>query len=70
MKLSLSDLIEELIDARNELNTAIEVNEKERDEYLDNGGMSWGWAGRHFYDDISEAQEKVNKIKKQIDEII
>jgi hypothetical protein len=66
MKKRLSDLIEELADAKAELRKANEVEEIARHDYT---GVSWGYHGSAYMQDINEAEAKIAEIKKQIDEL-
>lgn len=65
----LSDLIEELFEAKADLRDREEENEKAWSAYQDTGGRSWGYYGQSYYDAISEAKSRVEDIKEKIDSI-
>lgn len=63
----LSDLIEELTEAKMALSEKERENDIAREKYLDGGGYSWGYYGQSYYDAVSEARSRVEEVKEKID---
>lgn len=66
--MKLSELIIELTQAQARLIEAETENDEARQSYINNGGMSWGYAGQSYYNKIHQVKAKIDDIAKEIDE--
>jgi hypothetical protein len=65
-KQNLSDLIEELVEAKEVYLSRKKEEESAREKYLEGGGYSWGYYGSEYFDRTAEAKSKVDEIKGKI----